>query len=197
MPGAAGAVLRAAGYPLVAAMTRVLFDLEIEGARFVPREGAALLVCNHQGYLDPLFLQISTSRTVHYLMTSDFYDLPAARPLFRLLDAIRVPAGGLPKDALEGALEVLRSGGLVGVFPEGRLSRDGTIGRIRPGAAFLAARSGVPVVPARIRGSIRVLPKGCWLPRQAGVRIRMGPPRTLSPSRREAAREIREAWEHL
>lgn len=197
MPSAAGAIARTIIWPVSAALMRATLPIEVRGARFLPREGAALLVCNHQGYFDPLFLQTATSRVVHYLMTSDFYDLPAVRPFFRLCDAIRVPTGRNPRLALEGALAVLRRGWLVGVFPEGRLSRDGKIGRILPGAAYLASRGGVPVVPARIRGSIRVLPHGRWVPRQARVRIRFGEPRILSRKRREASKEILAAWESL
>ncbi|MHC4470505.1 MAG: lysophospholipid acyltransferase family protein [Planctomycetota bacterium] len=178
-------------YPVAEPLSRVVFDLRFEEARFIPRRGPALLVANHQGYLDPFFLQMATVRPIRYMMTSDFYDLRAFRPFFRFVGAIRVPERGPTRDAIRDALRVLEEGGIVGIFPEGQLSRDGELGQALPGAAFLAARSGAPVVPARIRGSIDVLPKGQWLPRQAPVRIRFGPP--LLALDRSAAPRILEA----
>jgi 1-acyl-sn-glycerol-3-phosphate acyltransferase len=197
MQGAAGAFTRIVAAPFAVFLTRTYFGLETRGARHLPRQGPALIVSNHQGYLDPLFLQMGTARTIHYLMTSVFYDRPAARPLFRLLGAIRVPLRGPHRDALRQALRILDRGGLVGVFPEGQLSRDGEIGTIMPGAALLASRSGVPVVPAQIRGSFDALSKGRWLPRPARVRVRYGPPLRLSGRRGEAMEEVLSAWRAL
>jgi len=194
----AEAAFRAGLQPLLAATLRVLFRLEFRGAEHLPRDGPAVVVANHQGYLDPLFVSMATPRPIRFLMTSDFYDVRAARPLFDLFGAIRVSMRGVNRDSVRRTLATLRRGELVGVFPEGRLSRDGRIGKLNPGAVFLAAKSGVPVVPARIRGSIDVLPKGEWLPRQASVSVRFGRPFRLSdPRDHRAADRIRDAWEAL
>lgn len=198
MWGAAGALLRVVIWPIGIIVVRTLFGLTIRGARFLPRRGAALVVCNHQGYLDPVFVQIGTTRTVHYMMTSRFYDIPRVRPLFKVIGAIRVHEGGMNRDSMRAALDTLGAGGIIGLFPEGRLSVTGEIGRMNPGAAFLATRSGVPVVPARIRGSIDILPKGRWLPRTGRVTLRYGPPLTLTGLGRKAATaKLREAIEAL
>jgi 1-acyl-sn-glycerol-3-phosphate acyltransferase len=152
------------------------------------------VVANHQGYLDPLILQMGTVRPIRYMMTSDFYDIRSVQPFFRLVEAIRVAEEGTTRDAIRSALGVLERGGLVGIFPEGQLSQDGSMGEALPGAAFLAGRSGAPVVPARIRGSFEALSKGRWLPRQARVRVRFGPPLEVESARdRTAARRILEA----
>lgn len=192
------ALFRTALQPLLATACRVLFGLRLERTRFVPARGAALIVANHQGYLDPLFLQMAVARPVRFMMTSDFYDLPGARPFFRLLGSIRVSEGGAKRDALKAALAALGRGELVGLFPEGRLSTTGDFSPVQPGVAYLAARSGAPVVPARIRGSIRVLPKGEWRIRQASVRVRFGPAMAFGDPRDATAPErILAAWESL
>ncbi len=198
MMAPAGTCFRILATPLAVVVARVFFGLEFSGAAAIPRRGAAILVANHQGYLDPFFLQMATARPIRYLMTSDFYDVPAARPFFRLVGAIRVREAGLNRDSLRAALHTLARGGLVGIFPEGRLSRDGRLSPALPGAAFLAAKSGAPVVPARIRGSIRVLPRGRVLPRLHRVRIRFGRPFRVADARdRAAARRILEKVERL
>lgn len=184
--------------PLSVVATRVLFSLRVEGARFLPREGPALLVPNHSGYLDPLLLQMGTPRPIRYMVTSDFYDLRSIQPFFRMVGAIRIAEDGSNRESLRSALTCLNRGDLVGIFPEGRLSRDGRLGQVLPGAAFLAARSGAPVVPARVRGSFDVMPRGTLVPRQAHVLVRFGPPIKFPKRKgREAAQRIRDAWEEL
>jgi 1-acyl-sn-glycerol-3-phosphate acyltransferase len=131
-------------------------------------------------------------------MTSDFYDLPFARPFFRVVGAIRVSEGRAKRDSFRTALDTLRRGEPVGLFPEGRLSLDGRFTEVMPGVAFLAAKSGAPVVPVRIRGSIRVMPKGRWRPRQANVTLRFGPPMHFTdPRDRTVSARILAAWEAL
>lgn len=180
------------------ASLRALFALEVNGARAIPRDGPAILVANHQGYLDPLFLQTATTRPIRYMMTSDFYDLPRYRPLFKFVQAIRVNENGPSRDSFREATTVLKSGGLIGLFPEGRLSDDGEIGELMPGISFLAGRAKVPVIPARIRGSFDVLPRGRIIPRQKKVSIRFGEPfRVPSPRARDTSERILAAWAGL
>ncbi len=186
MAGAAGAFVRILLHPVVASVSRLLLDLTVRGSSHLPRRGPALIVSNHQGYLDPVFLQMGTVRPVRYLMTADFYDVRAAQPFFRLAGALRIREGAPNLDTLRTTLGLLRAGEIVGVFPEGRLSTTGAIGALEPGAAFLAAKSGAPVVPARIEGSIEVLPKGRVLPRRARVSVRFGPPFRVASPRDEA-----------
>jgi 1-acyl-sn-glycerol-3-phosphate acyltransferase len=172
-------------------ISRALFSLRVRNAGAMPRRGPCVVAANHSGYLDPMLLQMGTPRPLRYLLTSNFFDIPAARPFFRLSGAIRVPEGRLARGTVRGALAVLDRGGAVGIFPEGRLSRTGEIGPFRPGVAFLAARGRAPVVPAHIRGSFRVWPKGHLLPRQATVEIRFGEPLRISDARDEG--RIRDA----
>lgn len=189
-------LLRICYYPAASITARVLFDLRMEGTRAVPRRGPVIVVPNHQGYLDPFLLQLVTPRPIRYMMTSDFYDIGWIQPFFRLVRAIRIDEERLNRGALKAALSVLGAGGVVGIFPEGQLSDDGALGSIHPGVAFLAARSGAPVVPVRIRGSYDVFPRGRWFPRQAPIRITVGRPLAIR-DRREGAERILAAWTAL
>ena len=168
--------LRILLHPLFALLGRVLFELRLEGARFIPRGGPVVLVANHEGYLDPFLLQMATTRPIRYMMTSNFYDIRTLRPFFRTVQAIRVPEGGPYRSALKDAIKVLRAGEIVGIFPEGQLTLYGEIGEAMPGAAFLAARTGAPVLPARIDGSFGIISKLRRFPHRSRVTIRFGPP---------------------
>jgi 1-acyl-sn-glycerol-3-phosphate acyltransferase len=187
----AGTIARHVLYPVVSVVMRVLFRLDVKGSTFIPRSGPAVLVANHQGYLDPVFLQMGTTRTIRYMMTSAFYDIRPARPVFKLFEAIRVPEEGSQRDSVKAALTVLREGGLLGIFPEGRLTLDGSVGPVLPGAAYLAAKGNAPVVPACIDGSFNVMGKSQRRFRQARVRVRYGPPITIRCARgEEGSRQI-------
>ncbi len=189
MGGSAGSVARGVLHPVINALTRVFFRLEVRGSGYIPREGPAVLIANHEGYLDPVILQMGTTRTIRYLLTSAFYDFEPTQPLFDLLEAIRVADDGPNRDSLRASIAVLREGGLIGIFPEGRLTRDGKVGPVLPGAAFLAAKGGAPIVPARIDGSYEVLPRGRIFPRQGRLAVEFGPPVMIRSARGAAAEQ--------
>jgi 1-acyl-sn-glycerol-3-phosphate acyltransferase len=189
-------LLRILYYPVVTVATRVLLDLRLEGAQAVPRSGPAIIVPNHQGYLDPFLIQLATPRPARFMVTADFYDIRVIQPFFRIVKAIRVDEGGRNRESLKTALKVLRQGEVVGIFPEGQLTRDGRIGTLHPGVAFLAAKSGAPVAPVRIRGSYDVFPRGGGFPRRARVSIHFGGPITVT-DRRKGIEQILEVWRKL
>lgn len=157
---------------------RPYLRLEVEGRERVPPEGAFVCAANHRSYLDPIVLQMAIpERRLVYLMTSDWYDRPLLKPFFKLMHAVPVREGARQqREAFVRALGALRSGHPVGIFPEGRISPDGTLLPFRPGVVRLASRAGVPIVPAGISGTERALPKGKVFVRPAKVRIRFGVP---------------------
>jgi 1-acyl-sn-glycerol-3-phosphate acyltransferase len=185
------ALFRLCGHPLCSILTRLLYDLETRGRERIPRDGPGIIIANHTGYLDPVFLQMTTVRTIHFMLTSDFYDIPRTGWLWRLTEAIRVPGTGGARSALRRAMEILDDGGLVGVFP-GRLSRTGELGEAMPGTAFMAARTGAPVIPAWIDGSFRAFGRG-QRPRLATIRVRCGEALRIDRSGARNATPIRDA----
>jgi 1-acyl-sn-glycerol-3-phosphate acyltransferase len=93
------------------------------------------------------------------------------------MGGLPVRTGGSESTAsLRGAIRLLQEGKFVGVFPEGRVMPEGELGPLHPGAAMLAARLHVPVIPVAVRGSSRAWPHGKSLPRPAPVSVRIGSP---------------------
>ena len=142
-----------------------------------------MLLCpNHQSYLDPAFVQLIVNRRVLFVMTDTFYRVPGARVFFRLVGALPVAKGRMAWTTLRRAVALLRSGRSLVVFPEGRLSTDGTLSPAQRGVAVIARRANVPVVPVAIEGSRFAWPRGArWLHR-ADVRLAVGAPLHLSGS---------------
>lgn len=171
--------------------------LSAEGLERLP-DGPCVLAPNHASYLDPVVLQAALDRRVVYLMTSDWYDRTLLRPFFRFMGAVPIRENARSnRAALDSAHGALRSGLPVVIFPEGRVTTDGALGRFHAGVAQIAVRAGVPIVPVGIEGTFAALPKGRLLPRRARVTVRVGtaldvPPveRVDKAARRHAFREL-------
>ena len=149
--------------------------LRIEGLERIPRRGAALIVGNHVGTVDPVLLGIHIARfDVFYMAKSELFRNPALGWLFRRCHVFPVVRDSPDRGALRAALRHLDSGHVLLVYPEGTRSADGRVQQAHPGAGFIARHSGVPIIPVASWGSERVLPKGAWLPRRADVHQRIG-----------------------
>jgi 1-acyl-sn-glycerol-3-phosphate acyltransferase len=158
--------------PLVTA----IFGYKAEGVENLPARSGALLCANHASFLDPVMLQAPFKRPILYLMDAEFYAVPRMRWFYRLFEAIPVegPSGNV--GALRHAGEALQAGDVVGIFPEGGISRDGRLQPFRPGAAVLAMRHGIALVPAWIEGTFEALPRHARRIRRARVSMRVGKP---------------------
>ena len=137
--------------------------------------GPVIVCANHASYLDPVFVQTVVPRRIVFVMTNDFYRHAAGKWFFKLVGAIPVGTGRLARDGLERAIGLLRQGQSVGIFPEGRLSTDGTLSPPQRGVAILSRMGRAPVLPLGIDGNLRAWPKGRTWMRRADVRVCAGP----------------------
>jgi len=137
-------------------LVNTLYRVRVDGLKNVPDEGAALVVCNHVSFMDPLILMASVRRPMRFVMYYKIYDIPVLRFVFRTAKAI--PIAGRNEDpqlmerAFEAVDEALARGEVVCIFPEGGITRDGSIQNFRPGMDRILARRPVPVVPLALRG---------------------------------------------
>ncbi|WP_448099968.1 MFS transporter [Luteibacter jiangsuensis] len=137
-------------------LVNALYRVRVDGLKNVPDEGAALVVCNHVSFMDPLILMASVRRPMRFVMYYKIYDIPVLSFVFRTAKAI--PIAGRHEDpqlmerAFEAVDEALARGEVVCIFPEGGITRDGSIQNFRPGMDRILARRPVPVVPLALRG---------------------------------------------
>ena len=126
----------------------------ISGAENIPERGPALLLANHASYIDSILISASTSRRIRFLMNEDFFKVPFLSLIARLTGFIRVPSVGKHKSMahmLEQVRQILRDGDIVCVFPEGRITRNGIIGRFKSGyQKMLPADVDVPLIPVNV-----------------------------------------------
>jgi 1-acyl-sn-glycerol-3-phosphate acyltransferase len=140
-------------------LIRTMFGLRVIGAEHVPGTGGLLVAANHISNLDPPVLGVACPRPVAYMAKKELFAMPVLGPLITQLHAFPVDRQAGGTGALRASLRMLRDGQCVGIFPEGGRNVSGQ-NEEKSGAAFLAAASGVPVVPAAIVGTRRLRPLG-------------------------------------
>ena len=153
---------------------RALFRWRVEGA--LPEQGGYVLAANHASYLDPLILGASVDRRVSFLMTETVWRSATAGWFYRWNRAIPLSARGGNREALRAARAVLQQQRVVGIFPEGGISRDGKLMLGSPGAVSLVLNEGLPIVPVGIVGASDALPPDASCPRLRPVTVKIGAP---------------------
>src|SRR5437016_672473 len=161
------------------------FSLRTEGMRNVPKNGPALLIANHQSFLDPDLVGIAARRHLCYLARKTLFRHRAFAWLIRSLQAVPIDQEGIGIDGIRDILEQLQVGRAVLVFPEGERTHDGLIHPLRPGIALLIKKSQAPVVPIGIAGAYEAwprqrafpIPAPIFLPAQRGkIAVSIGRP---------------------
>jgi 1-acyl-sn-glycerol-3-phosphate acyltransferase (EC 2.3.1.51) len=155
------------GKVVVGIVYHLIYRIEVEGAEHIPRSGGAILCSNHINAQDPLIIGLASPRPVCFMAKEELFHNPFLRFLITGLGAFPVKRNTADRTSLRHALALLAEGKCFGIFPEGTRSRTGQMGKPEPGTAYIALKSGVPVIPAGISGHYRLFGR---------IRIRFGPP---------------------
>ena len=171
-------------------VTHSYVRMQVHGAGNVPKEKACIVVANHASYIDAIVLGSACPRRLNFLITRPIYRLFRLKWFYYMMGSIPLSADVPDPRALKHALQMLAVDEAVGIFPEGERMPGGSLGEGKSGVAFLAARSGVSVIPAAIIGAHRVMPVGANFPRPCPVQVVFGevisfPPYTTRRPTRE------------
>ena len=157
------------------------WKMHVTGAEHIPTTGPAVIAANHVSYLDFIFVGFgarSRGRDVRFLAKKEVFDHKIAGPLMRGMKHVPVDRFGAAGTALELATDALRRGEVVGMFPEGTISRSFVPRSAKTGSARMALDAGAPLIPCSVWGGQRVLtkdrPKN--VERNIDVLIEYGPP---------------------
>ena len=152
---------------------------EVKGKENVPREGPLLVVANHMTNIDPPLLSVSLGRYAMFMAKEGLFRTRLSNYFVRGLGGFPVRRERMQREVLIAAEQVLNSNYALCIFPEGMRSRTGRLRQAFPGAAMIALRTGVPVLPAAITGTETV--KGMvWL-RRPRLTVTFGQPFHLPP----------------
>ncbi len=138
-------------------LVRTLYRLRLHGIEDnVPDEGPALLVCNHVSYMDALILSACVPRPVRFVMYYKIFNIPVMSWIFRTAKAIPIAGARENPEIMRRAFEeidaALADGQIVGIFPEGALTKDGEIAAFKSGVEKVLEARPVPVVPMALKG---------------------------------------------
>lgn len=165
---------------LLGPILRGVYRPWVEGAEYIPAEGAAILAGNHLTVVDSLFMPLVIDRKVSFLAKSEYFTERGIKGWFKRTffgGTGQVPidrSGGKASEAaLHAALKILERGELLGIYPEGTRSPDGRLYRGRTGVARMALEAQVPVIPIAMIGTFEMQPPGRLIPkiRRPGVRF--------------------------
>ncbi len=156
-------------------LCRCLGGWRVRGLENVPKQGGAIIASNHLSFLDPVVVGSALRRRTYYFAKAELF-VPIFGWIIRKCYAFPVERGGADMAAAKAAIKLLRGGELLTMFPEGTRSRDGSLGEISTGAAMLASRGGVPIIPCALRGTNQVMPIGAKFFRRGRVAVSFGEP---------------------
>jgi 1-acyl-sn-glycerol-3-phosphate acyltransferase len=161
----------------------IILDVHLVGRQNVPETGPLIIASNHLSWADVPLIPSFLKRRVVYMAKEETFDGKMGW-LVRFLGAFPVKRGEADRHSLRTAMEQLKSGHIVSIFPEGTRSKIHTLGQAHAGLGMIALRSGAPVVPVAIYGSEKAFKK--FRPR---ITITFGEPLILAPKGKKITRE--------
>ena len=137
-------------------MSPFVAQVEVHGADKVPRKGPVIMTANHMSQWDIFFTHNLMPRPGFFMTKREYFEVPFLGGLVRLLGAFPVTRGKYDRQALQFALDLLRRGQQLVVYPEGTRSKDYQLHLIHNGAALLACRTGAQIVPIAFAGTEKI-----------------------------------------
>jgi 1-acyl-sn-glycerol-3-phosphate acyltransferase len=179
---------------------RIFWRSTVEGSDHIPKTGAFILAPVHRSNIDtPVLCQV-TGRRVRYMGKDAMWKFGFSAFFFNSLGGFPVHRGEPDRKALRTSEEILRSGEPLVMFPEGTRQEGPIVEHVFDGVAYVALRTGVPIVPVGIGGSDKGMPKGAKMIKRAKVHLVVGPAIEVEappPGERVPRRAVRELTERL
>jgi 1-acyl-sn-glycerol-3-phosphate acyltransferase len=174
---------------LIRGFSKPLFALTVEGEQRVPRTGGLVVAANHRSYLDPPLLGAWFPRTVQWMAKKELFKIPIFGPLIKKVYAFPVDREQADLGSVRRALHILKEGGVVGVFPEGRRNLTGDA-EPKAGAVLLAAMARCPLVPVYLENTQQAVRRL----RASRVRVVIGEPMRFQGTQRKPTKAELTEW---
>jgi len=136
-------------------VTRFVYRFKVRGDEHIPTAGAAILVCNHVSFIDPVLMMAASPRPIRFIMDHQIFRIPLLGWFFKLAKAIPIASQrdnpAIYEQAFKRARDVLNEGDLLCIFPEGSITRNGELGEFKGGVMKLLESNPVPVIPLALQ----------------------------------------------
>lgn len=153
---------------------KVYYRMEVYGTENLPKQGSFVIASNHSSHLDPVVIGVSCPRPVTFMARDTLFKHWLMGRFLKGVRTMPLKRDASDIAAMRYAIELLKAGDTVCIFPEGTRSLDGNLGQAKRGIDLLAKKSGVPVVPVYIQGTFQALPKGAKRLQRAKIRVAYG-----------------------
>ena len=167
---------------LIVGLAYLLFRVEVRGKERVPRRGVYILAPSHRSLLDIPFAATVTRRRLRFMAKKEIFATSFGHWVFNQLGAVAVDRDGNDRAALKTIEAALHEGEPVVIFPEGTRRAGPELGPLASGAAYLALKTGVPIVPVGVGGSEHPVMRNRWFPWWSRVGVVVGDPIVVEPS---------------
>lgn len=175
-------------WSVVSPVFNLYFRGNLYGRENVPNKGGLVIVSNHASLFDPPLLSCCVGRPVAYMAKEELFEIPIFKQAISLYGAYPVKRSTADRSAIRSALRAIEQGWAAGLFLQGTRTRDGRITQPKLGAAMIAAKAQVPILPVSLWGTEKIPQKGNPFP---PITVRIGKP--LSPpvsNQREALESV-------
>jgi len=172
------------------AIVCTLYRVRAYGMKNVPRKGPVIILCNHQCYLDPIFVQSWVCRNFHFIARQTLWESKLLGALLNTLYVVPIKQGQGDIAAMRMIIARLKAGNAVCLFPEGSRTFDGRISEVKAGFGLISRKSGAAVVPAVLEGAFECWPRTKKFPRPGKVAVCFGEPVTTEEIERLGDREF-------
>lgn len=160
--------------PILILIFKILFRIKVYGRKYIPKKGGFILASNHSSFLDPMALGVACPRRLNFMARHDLFYRPFFSWLITTLGAFPVKRDSADVSSLKEAMKRLKEGKALVLFPAGTRGFEGLSTQTHAGIGFLVSKLDVPIIPAFIRGTEEVLPKGSKVIRFKKISVYFG-----------------------
>ncbi|MGF1588531.1 MAG: lysophospholipid acyltransferase family protein [Pleurocapsa sp.] len=161
-------------WSVVSPALHTYFRIKIQGAENVPQSGGLIAVSNHASYFDPPILSNCVGRPVAFMAKEELFEIPILKQGIKLYGAYPVKRSTGDRAALRAAIAAIESGWVAAVFLQGTRSADAQITAPKLGAAWIAAKTQVPLLPVSLWGTEKIISQGSSFPQPVPLTVRIG-----------------------
>lgn len=173
-----------------------LYRVRAYGMKHVPRKGPVIILCSHQCYLDPIFVQSWVPRNFHFIARRTLWNSKLLGALLNTMYVVPIKQGQGDIAAMRTIIAKLKAGNAVCLFPEGERTFDGMISDVKPGFGLISRRSGAGIVPVVLEGAFECWPRMKKFPKLSKVTVSFGEMITTEEIKRLGDREFAKFLTH-
>ncbi|MEN9517853.1 MAG: hypothetical protein RLZZ381_441 [Cyanobacteriota bacterium] len=181
-------------WSIVSPALHTYWRLNIYGAENVPKFGGLIAVSNHASYFDPPILSNCVGRPVAFMAKEELFKIPIFKQGIQLYGAYPVKRQMGDRAALRAASTAIESGWIAAIFLQGTRSSDAKITDPKFGAAWIAAKAQIPLLPVSLWGTEKILIKGSALPKSVPITVRIG--EVIAPPTSTKKADLQAVTEH-